>query len=557
MATTSEALPLAMQYFRSGLVREAELLCNKIVELEPANDGAWCLLGMIALKQGESSRALEFSERAIRLNRVLPEAHHGLGLALRGLGRVDEAIRAFQTAISLSPVFAAAYDSLGGAFKQQGRMAESIVCYRHALKLEPHSPETLSNLGLALLDEDLDEAIACCRRAVQLPPDFPQKYSNLGVALLRAGELDEAIALFEQALRLNPNYAEACSNLGDAYGHKGDLARFDEWYDRALAISPEFPHARAARAMRMLQKGDFEHGWPEYEYRWKTAKLVPRPFAQPRWKDESLVGKSILLHAEQGLGDTIQFIRYAQLVKALGATVIVECYKPLTKLLASGTGIDQVYATGNGIPQSDFHVPLLSLPAHFKTAVDNVPANVPYLFADSKLVAHWREKLDPFTGFRVGINWHGREGKGLWQKRDIPLGLFDSLAEIPEVRLISLQKGTGRYELLSMCDSTSIIDLGEDVDTFNGGFMDTAAIMMNLDLVISSDTAVPHLAGALGVPVWVALPAESSWQWLLGRNTSPWYPTMRLFRQKQAGDWPTVFHEIRDGLRKCIRTRAE
>jgi hypothetical protein len=303
-----------------------------------------------------------------------------------------------------------------------------------------------------------------------------------------------------------------------------------------------------------LLLGHFDEGWREFEWRWKTGQLLSRNFPQPMWTGESLPGKTILLHAEQGLGDTIQFIRYALPVKSLGGTVVVECQPPLKKLLRNCPGIDRLVGCGEELPTFDCHAPFLSLPRVLQTTLPTIPANVPYLLPDAALVAEWRTKLAAVSGFRIGINWHGRGGQGRFRQRDIPPHLFSSLTQVPGVRLISLQKSHDRDEGPASNADSSIIHLGGDIDDSHGAFMDTAAIMLNLDLVITSDTAIPHLAGALGVPVWLALPHIPDWRWLLNRADSPWYPTLRIFRQNRPGNWSEVFDEIRAAL--CNRVVA-
>jgi hypothetical protein len=301
--------------------------------------------------------------------------------------------------------------------------------------------------------------------------------------------------------------------------------------------------------MLLLAEGEFEQGWSEYEWRWKTKETVPRHFEQPLWDGRRLDGKTILLHAEQGLGDTLQFIRYAFLVKALGASIIAECPKPVTQLLASCPSIDQVITQSEEFPRFDTHAPLLSLPRILHTTLSIVPAEVPYLSADPGLVDLWRTKLEHFRGFRIGINWRGRTGQGTFRRRDIPTECFAVLRQ-PDITLISLQKDATPQELAAV--QVSVFYPGDDFDRTHGPFMDTAAIMKNLDLVITSDTSTPHLAGALGVPVWIALPYVASWQWMKNRADSPWYPTARLFRQKTSGDWNGVFNEIHAALDKLL-----
>ena len=313
---------------------------------------------------------------------------------------------------------------------------------------------------------------------------------------------------------------------------------------RALELKPDFAEAHLQQSLLSLVTGDFQRGWTEYEWRWKDKQWQRRNFSQPLWDGQRLEGKTILLHAEQGLGDTIHFVRYVPQVKQRGGTVIVECPKPLLSLLTSGAGIDRLVGRGEELPPFDLQAPLLSLPGIFRTSLETIPADVPYLFADPGLVEHWRRELGSIAGFKIGIAWHGSPKHPNDRNRSIPLASFEPLARCSRVRLLSLQKGTGAEQLQDLAGRIPVADVGSRLDDFR----DTAAVLVNLDLVIACDTAVAHLAGALGVPVWVALPFTADWRWLLDRSDSPWYPTMRLFRQRQPGDWPGVFEDIKAEL---------
>jgi hypothetical protein len=355
-------------------------------------------------------------------------------------------------------------------------------------------------------------------------------------------------------LALKPQYADALSGLGSAYLESGKLEEAELYNDRALAIDPNLLSARWHRSNLRLLKSDFERGWQDYELRWETGQLPVREFVEPRWNGQYLADKTILLYQEQGFGDTFQFIRYAAIVKQRVLRVLVQCDEVLLPLLARCAGVDQFIAQGTDLPRFDVQTPLLSLPRVLKTTLETIPANIPYIFADPTLVAHWRNALPQHVGFRIGVNWHGREGQVPWLKRNIPRGYFADLASIPGVRLISLQREATPQPVGAQA-SDPILDVGPDRSGAKGAFVDTAAIMMNLDLVITSDTSIAHLAGALGVPVWVALPLGCDWRWLLARADSPWYPTMRLFRQKVAGNWITVFTEIKAALHEALAVR--
>ena len=393
------------------------------------------------------------------------------------------------------------------------------------------------------------------RRALALKPDYAEAHNNLGGALSAQGNLDEAVACYRRALALKPDYAEAHNNLGGALS---DLAKFDEalaCYRRALRLKPDYAEAHWNQALLTLLTGDFERGWAEYEWRWKTKQLhfERRTFSQPRWDGQPLAGRTILLHAEQGLGDTIQFVRYVSLVKVRGGRVVVECQPPLLPLLADCPGIDQVVARGNPLPAFDVQAPLLSLPGILGTTLDSIPDRVPYLRADPELAQAWRKRLEALDGFKVGIVWQGNPPFKGDRQRSIPLRQYEALARVEGVQLVSLQKGAGADQLGKLAASFPVLDLGEQLETFS----DTAAVLKNLDLLISSCTSVPHLAGALGVPVWLALPFVPDWRWLLEREDSPWYPHHRLFRQSRPGDWSEVFERIAGALRGLVATRAE
>jgi tetratricopeptide (TPR) repeat protein len=515
MPTIPEALSTALAHHRAGRLQDAEQIYRQILAANPNEANAWHLLGVIACEFGKPEMAIECIGRALQLRPDSADAHY----------------------------------NLARAFHQLERLNDAIASYRRARTLKPDYAEAHSNLGLALQTQGIfDEAVTSYRRAVELRPDHAETHYSLGNALKEAGKTTESIAAYRRALELNPSHADALNNMGLALEQQGHLDEAVACYRRATDLKPDFVGAHWNLSLLLLVLGDFEHGWAEYEWRWKAGKVPARNFPQPKWHGQPLAGKTILLHAEQGFGDTFQFIRYAPLVKRLGANVVFECPKRLVNLLANFPEIDQMIPEGDPLPKFDFHASLLSLPGVFKTDLAAIPANVPYLFADPALIADWREKLAQIPGFRIGINWHGRIGDIHAVPRHIPLEHFLPLAQLPGVRLISLQRGPASAQTADPRSPLPIIDFGDDVDQTRGAFMDTAAIMMNLDLVISSDTSVVHLAGALGVPVWVALPSPPDWRWLLERSDTPWYPTMRLFRQKTPGDWSTVFAQIHQAL---------
>jgi tetratricopeptide (TPR) repeat protein len=519
MATISEALAIAIQHHQAGRLQAAEQIYRQILAVEPNQADAIHFLGLIAHQLGKHEVAIEYIGRSIELKRTEAFFHNNLGEAYRALHRIPEAVACYRRALELKPGYAQVYNNLGIAWKDQGKFDEAIAAWRRALELKPDYADAHNNLGAAFGHlGKLDEAVACCRRALELKPDFVDAHNSLGGALYGQGKLDGAVASYGRALKLKPDFAEAHWN----------------------------------RALTWLLAGDWQRGWKEYEWRWQTKDFTPRHFPQPVWDGGSLVGKTILLHAEQGLGDTIQFIRYTPIVKQLGGTVVVECQKPLLGLLEGCAGVDQLIGKGDDLPAFDVHAPLLSVPGITNTSVETIPATIPYLFPRPEIHERWRKTLAEHDSFKIGIVWQGNPGLRRDRLRSIPLRYFAPLTQIPGVCLISLQKGVGTEQTAEVRDLFPVTELDSRLDEASGAFMDTAAVMMSLDLVVTSDTSIAHLAGALGVPVWVALSFVPDWRWLLDRNDSPWYPTMRLFRQERPGEWEGVFQRIEGALRQRV-----
>jgi hypothetical protein len=388
--------------------------------------------------------------------------------------------------------------------------------------------------------------------AVRLKPELPEPHCNMGWLLVNQGRLEDAIASCQTAVRLKPDYAEAYHNLGTALMIHGDSEQSLASYARAVQLEPGYAEAHVCRALVWLLTEDFDQGWPEYEWRWKLGDTAPQSYPQPLWDGSPLEGRSILLHAEQGLGDTLQCVRYAPLIKQRGGKVLLGCQPALVRLLARCPGVDRVLVPGKPLPDFDVHAPMLGLPGVFHTTLENIPGSVPYLFPSAELVEHWRRELASDGQFKIGIAWRGNPKHPTDNFRSIPFERFAPLARLPGVQLYSLQKGAGREQLDPSVGLRPIVDLADRL----GDFDDTAAVVSNLDLVISCDSAVVHLAGGLGVNVWVAVPFSPDWRWLLDREDSPWYRSVRLFRQRKLGDWHEVFTRIEHCLRETMRGRA-
>jgi tetratricopeptide (TPR) repeat protein len=571
-----------------GGIDEAVSAYNEALRLRPNFLEALVNLGNVFSSRGEYEPAIDHYRKALQLKPDYPEALNNLGAALRQVGRLDEAIVNYRAALRLRPNYAdahcnlgdalltkgfpdeaishqrqaldlnpnlaVAHNNLGCALVKVGKHEEAVAHHHEALRLRPRYYEAYTNLGNALLAQrKLDEALACQQEAIRLNPNFAESYYNQGIALAELDRLDDALDSYRQALRLKPDHAGALENTGSVLLNQGKPAEALASFEHALAIDPQAPSVHLARALVRLMMGDYEQAWPDYEWRWKCKEFTPPPYSQPLWDGSPLDGRTILLCAEQGLGDTLQMIRYVPLVKERGGTVIVNGPKPLHPLLSRCPAIDRLVEPGAALPEFDVHLSLMSLPFRFGTTLATIPAEVPYLTADPGLVAEWKQKLSGHEGFRVGIAWQGNPGFAADRLRSFPLDLFESLARVEGVQLVSLQKGAGTEQLKELAGRFPVIDLGSALDEASGPFMDTAAVMMNLDLVVTPNTSLAHLAGALGVPVWIALDYASEWRWLLHRDDSPWYPTARLFRQSRPGAWPDVFERIAGALRALPR----
>jgi tetratricopeptide (TPR) repeat protein len=504
--------------------------------------------------------ALASYDKAIEFRPDHADAYNNRGLILARLRRYEAALESYDHAIALNPELAVAHSNRGIVLKELKQLDAALASYDRAIALKADFAEAHSNRGIVLKDlQQLDAALASCNRAILLKADFPEAHSNRGLVLKDLEQLDAALASYDRAIALKGDFAEAYSNRGLVLQ---DLHLFDAAltsFAQAVAINRDFAAAYFNRAMASLLTGDFESGWRDFEWRWQGAGgpiMARRRVAQPCWLGkESLKGKTILLCSEQGLGDTLQFCRYARLVADLGARVILEVQKPLQSLLTSLEGAAQVLACGEALPEFDYYCPLVSLPLAFKTTLSTIPARVPYLRSDVQKARYWRKKLGEKRRFRVGLVWSGGfrpDQPELWpvnRRRNIPLAKLAPLQH-PEVEFYSLQKGQpGESELAEL---TAKKWHGPPMADFTGllhDFSDTAAFIEQLDLVISVDTSTAHLAGALGRPVWILNRFDSCWRWLLKRTDSPWYPTVRLYRQSTAGDWDGVVERVRADLR--------
>ncbi len=576
---------------KQGRLGEAVISFRRAAELSPNNPQTQLNLAAALDRQGDTAGAIEAYRAAAHLAPNSLKAHREAARLLQAAGRLTEAVPHLRQLARLKSQDPETRFELAAALAQSGQTGDAITAYQEVLALKPDSAEACVNLAQLYVDKrDYGAAMEVAQNAVRLRPRFAEAHLNLATALMGLKRNDEArVALdtcmrlkpelaqaynnlgniladefdfvgaqreYQRALERNPQNAQALYNLGIAVLRQGDVQPSLEYFERALLLAPDYAEAHHNRASALLLLGRFEEGLAEYEWRFRSRDF---PSFRPRWKvweGGSPAGKTLVLVAEQGLGDTLQFVRYARMLSAEGARVIVECNPALHPILARTPGVEQWIGPADPAPAADGCVPLMSMPHRMQTRVETIPSEVPYIFADHERTAAWRDQVVEQGRFRVGIAWQGNPHAPFDRERSIPLEHFAPLSRIPGVRLFSLQKGEGSEQLAEVAEKSGIVDFGERLDAADGAFTDTAAIMQHLDLVITSDTAIAHLAGALGVPVWVALTAVPDWRWLLEREDSPWYPTARLFRQHEFGDWGEVFKRMALELERLSGDRS-
>lgn len=539
-------------------IAEARDIYVQICAKNTADTGAWMALGTLNGRLGQMEGALFCFRRVVELAPGNAIGHLNMAKTLQARDEDCEAESEYRTALRLDPGLTEAWLNLGLLKGKLGSYSEAASCLFKVIERRPDDPHAHHILGCAFRElGELERAESCFRRAVDLDPKYLEAYVDLGVLLQRLGKLDECTEVYHRILDLKPDHALTYYNLGTVYKAQHRLEQAAENYQRAIQLQPDFADAHFSYAMVLLVRGDFARGWAEYEWRWGCDGWVEKKFNRPKWDGSELNGGTILLHSEQGFGDTIQFIRYASLVKKRGGRVLVLCQPELRRLVATCEGIEEVItlAPGSPLPHFDVHLPLLSLPAIFRTDLQSIPSHIPYLHVPE---GYNGTVLDVcFSGCRrglkVGIVWAGNPSHVADRQRSCTLEDFGRLAEIPGVNLFSLQKGASVADLARVeRRGTMIRDLGSSLRDF----LDTAAALLRLDLVITIDTSVAHLAGALGRPVWVLLPYIPDWRWLLTRENSPWYPSMRLFRQSASREWDSVFDKLRQLLREELESTA-
>jgi tetratricopeptide (TPR) repeat protein len=503
----AEIFNLAQQRHQAGQLLDAADLYRQLLEREPEN---W-------------------------------QAQFNLAAALRALGRGSDAIDAYRRVLTLKPDFAQAHYGLAKVYQDLGQPKQAVVCLTDALRLGLNFPEGHNRMGTALASVGrLDEAMASFRQALALRPDYAEAQANLGNALLESGDIDGAIAVCERAVELRPDYAPGCNNLASALQAAGRLDESVQYYQKAIALKPDYALAHRNLGLVLLKQGHFQAGWSEHEWRWRAAGYYPpgRELPRPLWDGDDLAGKRILIQPEQGYGDLIQFCRFVRPVAQRGGRVIFRIPPALMRLFHTLEGVERLLAMDQSLPEFDVHCPILSLPPALRS--NDFAAHIPYLHPDPALKSKWASRMPTDGRLKIGLRWAGQARHPNDHARSFSASTFSPLAGVAKAWFCSLQKDAAPKTVQNSPGAPEMADWTSEL----ADFADTAALIENLDLVVTADTAVAHLAGAMGKPTWVLLPRVPDWRWMMEREDSPWYPTMRLFRQEQSGDWETPIRKV-------------
>ena len=550
---TQATLELARQHHAAGRLNEAKSLYREMLATEPGHPETLGLLGLVNYQLSEWDDAVAVLRRAVSADPKSPEFQFNLGLALAAKEDWAEASAAFHKSVDLRPDFAAAHNGLGNALRNLRKFDEAIAAHERAVALQPDSCGYWSNLGIALQSADrYPQAIAAFGNSLSLKPDYAEAWCNLGNALWRNGDLEKAAHACRRALALRGDFAEAYSNLGNVLQSLGQYAAAREAFERGLHLQPESAGLHYNFSMLLLLQGDFRRGWEEYEWRRRVPEFRPTfpRFEKPMWDGRELGGRRILIYTEQGFGDAIHFARYLPAVAERGGKIILHCQSALTRLFQSIAGVQTVLAGDQTVPEFDVYCPLLSLPHVLGIArPEDLPWHGLYLHGDAATGRKFRDLLNSAQGrLKIGLVWTGR---GHLPGRSVPLGMLAPLAD-DRAQFYSLQLEKEGLAFQSAPAGMNLIDAAPRL----GDFADTAALMEQLDLIVSIDTAAAQLAGALGRPVWTLLKFVPDWRWMLERADPPWYPTMRLFRQQTPGDWVAPVKDMATELRKLLDSRT-
>jgi tetratricopeptide (TPR) repeat protein len=548
----AQTLQVALQHQQAGHLTEAEAGYRRVIALDPNNADALYGLATLALQMDQYAIAEAYIRRAMASKGEWPDACYHLGLVLQARDEFDQAIAAHRRAIALNPALFEAQYSLAVCLQISGERDRAIAAYWKAVELKKDDPFVLVNLSIALQGAGrLDESISALRRAVAIKPDFSDAFVHLGVALREKGAIDDAIDIFQRACDLTPRNPEANAHLAASLWDAGRIGEAIIAQGRVVSLRPDDANAHWKLGVLLLLEGDYRQGFLHFEWRWrrKTLPWPRRRFSQPLWDGGNLAGRTIYLHAEQSIGDTIHFLRFIPLVKQRGGRVVMECQQALRRLLQDYGDVNQWFSPGDSMPAFDVYCPLLSLPLVLGTTAQSIPSSIPYLHVLPERSQSWKNKTARDGSVtRVGLVWTGSPSELQDRQRSFSLSQYAPLADIPAVEFFSLQKGWAAAQVDDPGAGIKLTDFSRELTDF----ADTAALINELDLIITVDTAVAHLAGALGKSVWTLLPSVPNWRWQLKSEKTPWYSTMRLFRQSTRGDWGEVIRRVAAELRQFV-----
>ncbi|MFC1845763.1 DUF6165 family protein [Candidatus Dependentiae bacterium] len=546
---------------RSGKSGQAVQHYLKAIETDPTHFESLFFLGNTYLQQGKQNEAIEVYQEALNLRPDSVQTRFNCALALEANGETDRAIQELQHAVRIHPSYTKARVILANMLQRQGKDEQALAQYSDVIRIDPNSFDAhLSMASMYAGKHDFVKAVEHYKKAITIRPNHLHANFNLGYVYNQIGELHKAIDIYQNMLLFAPDCVDAQCNLAHTFRYLGRVHEAIELYEQVLQKWPNQASTHYGYAEALLKAGDLENGWREFEWRWKR-ETDTRGFSRNMWNGhEDLDGKTVLVRAEYGQGDTIQFIRFAKFLKELGATVVAEVQHTLVTLLSCCPYLDEVVAINDPLPEFDTQVPVMSLPHRCGIQSEqDIPHDVPYLELPAALVEYWQTELARDGNFKIGLCWEGSTYydsiRGPLSKKAMHLEMFKAIAELPNVTLYSLQWGGASNQIDEV--DFEVRSFGPDFDMSHGRFMDTAAVIKNMDMVISIDTSVAHLAGALGAPVWVLLPTVADWRWMLDRDDTPWYPNVKLFRQENHGDWESVLANVKRSLSRYIQQRKK
>ena len=541
----------AMAHHQQGNFEEAQFIYEQILKSRPNHFDALQLLGVLFAQIKEYSQAVELLSQALEINPNHSGTYSNRGIALKELKRLDEALSSYNQAIAINPDYGDAYYNRGNTLMELKRFDEALSSYDQAILINPDYGDAFYNRGNTFMElKRFDEAIVSYDQAIAINPNHTEAYNNRGNTLKALKRFNEALVSYDQAIGINPDYPEAYNNRSNTLK---ELKQFDKAlvsYNKAISIDPNYADAHFNKSTLLILRGDYREGWQLYEWRWKQKHNINsrRAYKQPLWLGhESLINKTLLITIEQGFGDYIQFIRYAILVEQLGAKVVLETPLALMKLAGTLKGHFIFVESGKSLPDFDYYCPMMSLPLAFKTTVKTIPARLPYLYVDEAKKQQWNKRLGNQGMTRIGLVWAGNPDHKKDCDRSLLLKQFSSLLTLP-FEFHSLQKDIREVDAQTIIDFPHIYQHSDELQDFS----DTAALVDVMDIIISVDTSVAHLAGAMGKKLWLLLPYLPDFRWMLDREDSPWYSSAKLYRQEKINNWDSTLEKLKVDLLKHI-----